>query len=134
MVDSVKVGSLQLAWPEDAPLAAEMVALGRRCCAFDPAERPTFKDIMNEMIRIEGALRQTILQTGPAEGGAAAAAAAKAWAGAADAARRAAGGSEAGAAKASGTARVSVEAEGAATAAGKAAWRRDVGTDGGVQQ
>ncbi|GLC47349.1 hypothetical protein PLESTM_002063300 [Pleodorina starrii] len=78
-------GSLTLPWPsEPQPPMDQLVALGRRCTDRDPAARPGFQEVMLELVRLEGLLRNTA-------GRAAAAAGATAGAGAGAGAGAAAG-------------------------------------------
>lgn len=51
----VCVEGLRLPWPAD--LWPELCALGQRCMATDPAQRPGFREVEAALIGIEEALR-----------------------------------------------------------------------------
>ncbi|GIL68709.1 hypothetical protein Vafri_21959 [Volvox africanus] len=51
-------GTLELTWPLGLqPPMDAVVALGRRCTSRDPAGRPGFQEVMLELVRLEGLLR-----------------------------------------------------------------------------
>lgn len=61
MVNGLQSNTLTLVWPEVEPMAAPIVALGRRCLSFDPAQRPTAREALTELISIESAIRTELV-------------------------------------------------------------------------
>ncbi|KAG2424702.1 hypothetical protein HXX76_014278 [Chlamydomonas incerta] len=55
-----------LEWPHGAEMSAGIIALGSRCMRREPAERPSFKDIVQELVDIERGIRAQLLYGGAA--------------------------------------------------------------------
>ncbi|KXZ50267.1 hypothetical protein GPECTOR_17g906 [Gonium pectorale] len=56
----VQQGSLKLRWPEGAD-DMQLSQLGRRCLSFAPEGRPTFNEIVEELVLIERTIRAGLL-------------------------------------------------------------------------
>ncbi|KAG2436401.1 hypothetical protein HXX76_006705 [Chlamydomonas incerta] len=53
----VQSGKLQLVWPDVPPMARRLVALGQRCVAHTPSERPSAGQLLEELTMTERDLR-----------------------------------------------------------------------------
>ncbi|KAG2499601.1 hypothetical protein HYH03_002542 [Edaphochlamys debaryana] len=63
VVQGVRTGSLSLEWPSGMdPMAEAIIALGRRCLARRPEDRPSFRAILEGVVEIELAIRAEALQ------------------------------------------------------------------------
>ncbi|GIL81524.1 hypothetical protein Vretimale_966 [Volvox reticuliferus] len=61
VVIGVQEGTIQLQWPEDAPMAARIIELGRRCLSHNPPDRPTLDIIIQTLVEIEREIRAELL-------------------------------------------------------------------------
>ncbi|GLC45182.1 hypothetical protein PLESTB_000426900 [Pleodorina starrii] len=61
VIEGVKDNTLTLLWPDAMPMAEPIIALGRRCLSHDPEGRPTFVEIVGELVAIERAIRAELL-------------------------------------------------------------------------
>eukprot|EP00198_Chlamydomonas_reinhardtii_P010437 XP_001699774.1 predicted protein [Chlamydomonas reinhardtii] len=57
VVAGVQSGKLQLVWPDVPPMARRLVAVGRRCVAHKPGDRPSAGQLLEELTTTERDLR-----------------------------------------------------------------------------
>ncbi|GLC42414.1 hypothetical protein PLESTB_001096000 [Pleodorina starrii] len=61
VIEGVKDNTLTLSWPDAVPMSAPIIALGRRCLSHEADKRPTFVEIVEELVAIERAIRAELL-------------------------------------------------------------------------
>ncbi|GIL81133.1 hypothetical protein Vretimale_12747 [Volvox reticuliferus] len=72
VIRGLQDNTLALSWPDEAPMSAAIIELGRKCLSFNPEERPTFEVVLEQLVAIERAIRaellgpQAALDPGPA--------------------------------------------------------------------
>ncbi|GIL50559.1 hypothetical protein Vafri_6721 [Volvox africanus] len=61
VIRGLQSNTLALSWPDEAPMSAAIIDLGRRCLSFNPGERPTFEFVLQRLVAIERAIRAEVL-------------------------------------------------------------------------